>query len=940
MRTTKKRVSTFVALVAGLALLAPLTAIPASASIPGNIPGTGVTGPPFYGPPLATGADPLGASWCVTGGGPAPNDVAGNKGDIPYYAIGCTLQSMHDDLPYGDRLDIKQIGVSYTGKPLYSVVVDVRETPEQIRDSNRNQQLRPLGLTDPAHAQELIDTWGGDVKITNHIEAAIHGNEPEGVDMIMELLYQLATTPHCDPVPEEGPDPCTTRYLDDIMDHMVLVTIPVVNPDGRQAGTRANGAGLDMNRDLFNQYNSEMKAVVEVMKEYQPVMIQGLHSAVNPTLVEGTTKPHNPGLDYDLLFKWERQRTLANKAALATRGYGVTIPMFDYNSSGGCRLGPAGTTTCNETTNKPNQGMNPDNSEGWDSWGPFYEGQYGQLMALDGGTIEMCGSQTSATAGCGNTGGSPTGRVGSILVQRLVNYSNIKLMIDNRHDMLWDQQEKYRRGVENEARPPWSNVTAIYPLGEAQHNWMVEFPTAFIIPLGAKQRSKAEADRLVDWCINQNIEVRKTKAPYTYNGVTYPTGSYIVPMTQALRGMAYTALSYGTDISNQITTLYATPAAWSHGQVWGADVLEVPRSEMGTFNPSVTQPITASSPALKPVKKGPGKFLALPISSAHAIMASNAVLNQGIPGRVADAPFTASTGKSLPAGSLIFKITDTNLKALKTAAKSNDVVYTRVKKAALPTGHTVGKTRIAVIGVTDATLALRTLGFEANTLTLANIASNPSLLDNYEVIYNGGGAPSAGAQGNAIGAFIARGGGYVGETANGAATFPNSANIAGGSLTGGGAAVSSQSALGIIGIWKTATGPGTGDESPILGGYPSWSDYGDNVFLPSNVVWMSNAGANSIVDARYRSDQTGQGTYTGDPNKIMGAGLWRNRTSAMADQAIFAHGTQAAGANAGARYATFAMNMFSRQDGERNWPAVGAGIYWTNQTVAGLPVIP
>ena len=57
-------------------------------------------------------------------------------------------------------------------------------------------------------------------------------------------------------------------------------------------------------------------------------------------------------------------------------------------------------------------------------------------------------------------------------------------------------------------------------------------------------------------------------------------------MNQPLRGIAWNALSAGVDISGtKITTLYASPGAWSHGLCWGADVVEVPRGD-DTFAPA------------------------------------------------------------------------------------------------------------------------------------------------------------------------------------------------------------------------------------------------------------------------------------------------------------------------------------------------------------------
>src|SRR5687768_6351384 len=42
-------------------------------------------------------------------------------------------------------------------------------------------------------------------------------------------------------------------------------------------------------------------------------------------------------------------------------------------------------------------------------------------------------------------------------------------------------------------------------------------------------------------------------------------------------------MSLGVDISDRISILYAPPAAWSHGYLWGADVATIP--DGATFRP-------------------------------------------------------------------------------------------------------------------------------------------------------------------------------------------------------------------------------------------------------------------------------------------------------------------------------------------------------------------
>ena len=119
---------------------------------------------------------------------------------------------------------------------------------------------------------------------------------------------------------------------------------------------------------------------------------------------------------------------------------------------------------------------------------------------------------------------------------------------------------------------------------------MHEFPTAYVIPVGAGQRSNPEANRLVDWLLFNGIEVRQLRFDETILGQTgRAKGSYVVDMAQAHRGLAETALGIGVDVSSRIGILYAPPAAWSHGYLWGADVLQVPNGV--PFTAKTTQPI-------------------------------------------------------------------------------------------------------------------------------------------------------------------------------------------------------------------------------------------------------------------------------------------------------------------------------------------------------------
>ena len=112
---------------------------------------------------------------------------------------------------------------------------------------------------------------------------------------------------------------------------------------------------------------------------------------------------------------------------------------------------------------------------------------------------------------------------------------------------------------------------------------MVDYPQAYVIPLGEGQRSDAEANRLVEWLLFNDIEVTELKRDYRFGSQTFEAGSYVAWIAQPRRGLLDTAMSLGVDVSDRISILYAPPAAWSHGYLWGADVVTIPDGT--TFSP-------------------------------------------------------------------------------------------------------------------------------------------------------------------------------------------------------------------------------------------------------------------------------------------------------------------------------------------------------------------
>ena len=129
-----------------LALIAPLVVATGSAS---------AATPPWDGTPISGGLGPTyGESWCAPTAGEAVDTLQGAPlALMPYAAVGCTLQAIQQeaiDAGVPQRMTYSVIGQSSVAhRDIYGVVIDARETPEQIRDSDRWAEVRELATTDP-----------------------------------------------------------------------------------------------------------------------------------------------------------------------------------------------------------------------------------------------------------------------------------------------------------------------------------------------------------------------------------------------------------------------------------------------------------------------------------------------------------------------------------------------------------------------------------------------------------------------------------------------------------------------------------------------------------------------------------------------------------------------------------------------------------------------
>ncbi len=150
-----------------------------------------------------------------------------------------------------DRVRAGVLGRSTEGRPIpYAVVSSPRNLARLDAVAARLRAVRA------GQAGGLPDDQPAIVWLTG----SVHGNEPSGADADLAVLRELASGAHCDAL---------TR--------LVVVVVPVQNPDGRAAGARVSATGFDLNRDWFALTQPETTAVHALQQRLPPVALVDQH---------------------------------------------------------------------------------------------------------------------------------------------------------------------------------------------------------------------------------------------------------------------------------------------------------------------------------------------------------------------------------------------------------------------------------------------------------------------------------------------------------------------------------------------------------------------------------------------------------------------------------------------------------------------------------------
>lgn len=194
-----------------------------------------------------------------------------------------------------DKIKVLKLTVSYEGRFIPLVVI----SQEGIRSA---AELR------------LLD------KPAVLINANIHAGEVEGKEACQMLIREFA----------EG-------KLDDLLSTQIILIIPLFNPDGNEkigrnrrdlgpelAGQRYNGQKLDLNRDFLKLASPEVKALVQVFTEWQPILFVDMHTTngsyhQEPVTYAGLMEPNTDPVLSNYL--WEQFFPQVSRTLKETYGF-------------------------------------------------------------------------------------------------------------------------------------------------------------------------------------------------------------------------------------------------------------------------------------------------------------------------------------------------------------------------------------------------------------------------------------------------------------------------------------------------------------------------------------------------------------------------------------------------------------------------------------------
>ncbi len=584
--------------------------------------------------------------------------------------------------------------------------------PESRAEAARQERWKQLIEEDPVRARRDRQLLA-DYKTPLFVNANIHGNEWEGTDAALRVIEEFATS--------------TEPAVERLLRRNRLVFNITSNPDGRVAGTRANAAGYDLNRDLTIVSQPESRLIRDLIVE-----TQADHHARPARL----RQPDAAAPEHAAAQRQQRVRPLHQaRAAERARTSRQGLRDLGYDETQSARIP-----------------FRDDAPGVWDDFPPIYVPSFALLQSSIPYTIE---------APLNPRGGDLTPeerrrRSGiNTDVHEVAIKTSLQYIQDHRAELLHDQAEVYRRGWAGE---PLREIPDDYVPGWGpEDRYSTEFPRSYVIPAGDRQHSAPAAARLVDLLLGSGGRVWEAKKSFRAGRRTYPAGSYVIDLHQPKRGIVNSLLEPGIDLTDRVDDLYAGPAAWSQGLTWGATV-----DTLWDELPRVPRKRVYDAEAEGDLPRGRSD-LRLDLQDAADLLAVNALLDADVEAyRLAD-------------GSVVVPYERRARKLAEAQVRRHGVTFEPAPRRWR--GTELDEVDVGYVGGSEARDTLAALGFDARAVTATTLAA--TLTAEVDVLLVAGNLNLAALTPEnraALDAFLARGGGVVGLGTAGA-SFSNAAAL-------------------------------------------------------------------------------------------------------------------------------------------------------------------
>ncbi len=387
-----------------------------------------------------------------------------------------------------DRVKVFSIGRTEEGREMILVVVSNEQTIARLDDYKAMLgRLADPRRTPRAEADRII----ADARPIYWATGAIHSPETGSPEMLMELVYRLATG--------------ESEHIRAIRDNVIFMATPVIEVDGRAKQVDLHMAprknpnvnvpnrllywgkyvAHDNNRDGMGLSLALMQNVTKTFLEYNPTIFHDLHESATYLYTSTGRGPYNPNIDPVLVNEWSR---LAYKEVQDLTAMGVPgIYTYDF----------------------------------YDGWAPNYMFWVANMRNSIGRFYETQASRSAADyivqSNTDRQWHRPSTPLPQVVwsIRNNVNLQQSALLVALRE--VADNRAEYLRNFYLKGQRSVAKARA-------------EGPAAYVFP--ADDPRPGQQARLLSLLQRHGIEVHRTSAAATVGGKQFGSGSYVVRMDQ------------------------------------------------------------------------------------------------------------------------------------------------------------------------------------------------------------------------------------------------------------------------------------------------------------------------------------------------------------------------------------------------------------------------